>query len=237
MDRGKSSLEKDIILMLNDIKYFRELNNSDIFEYTVGDGKINPLVIDYDIQHKLLKRMNDNGIIKIIEEKQELSPVLSWVDEPLADQFRHTVYVLDTSNTTFTKNTQLAKKKTHTMGISFEDINNALCMSIDDKGFHKIRGLNVGSEPYRILRALFFQPPKLQLSKYDIFPNGTAERRNLSQIISKAKLKFLVDYGFIKVDKGNIRYINNVVSISERELKKFLSKINEKYRKNFTLYL
>lgn len=242
MGRGKSSLEKDVILMLNDIEYFRDLNESNSFEYAIGDGKINPLIIDYDIQEKLLKQMDKDGIIKIVERKQVLSPTLSWVDEPLASQFKHTVYVLDVSKTIFPKKNQrskaeMRKEKMHSVGISFEDIDNYLYLSIDNNDFNKIRRLNAGSEPYYILRALFFQPSKPQFSKYDIFPKGTAERRNISQIISKADLNFLVDYGFIVIDKDNIKRVSNTSKISDTKLKEFLSKINENYRKQFEKYL
>lgn len=243
MDRGKSSLEKDVISMLNDIKYFRDLNGTDIFEYTIGDGKISPFIIDYDIQEKLLERMNNDGIIKIAKRKQVLSPTLSWVDEPLANRFSHTVYILDTSETTFPKNPhpnkapKRSEQKTYNIGISFEDIDNGLYLSINNNAFHKIRRLSAESEPYYVLRALFFQPTKPQFSKYDIFPKGNAERRNLAQIISKANLDFLVDYGFITVDKNNIKRIKNAVTVSDTELKTILSKINENYRKQFSQYL
>lgn len=229
MDRGKSSLEKDIILMLNDIKYFRDLSGTDIFEYTIGDGKVNPYIIDYDIQEKLLERMNDDGIIKIIKRKQVLSPTLSWVDEPLASRFSHTVYTLDTSKTSFPEK-PAANYENKKVELSFDSKNGNLTLIVDGM-IMELGRLNYGQDPYLIMETLFNNAPGTLINRNDISFED-ASSKDLSRIISRSKLKSLAQFGLIMVGKRTVSRPLSPIVLRQNEINDLLSKTGKNWQKH-----
>jgi hypothetical protein len=224
MDRGKSSLEKDILLMLNDIKYFRDLSGTDTFEYTIGE--ISPIAIDYDIQEKLLEKMHTDGIVKIVERKQEISPTLSWVDEPLASKFKHTVYVLDVSETTFPKHTSMQQQdKKQKVAVSFNADTGKLALTIDHK-IKQVGRLNYGQDPYLIMETLFKNTPGVLVNRNAIFQKE-AGKKDLSRIISRSKLRHLEEYGLIKASKLSISRPLEPVALERSQVQKLISKIGK----------
>lgn len=224
--------------MLRSLEYYKNLSSSNIFDYEVSIDNINPLVIDYDKQHQLLKVMDERNIIKILSVRKEDT----WMSEVFADtgdiaeSMKRIIYTIDITETKF----PISKvSKTIQLGLFFDNITNSLSFIINADKKHPIviARLNEGSGPHKIIEAIFKQPEAKSIDRYDIFDGARPEEHNIAYEIQKSNIAFLEELGFFKVSKNEIRRKNEVYLNKDIFIEKYLPKISEKYRKDLQRYL
>jgi hypothetical protein len=227
MHGGELSGDEAINLVLHELEYQGKTKGVS-FHYDFN-GRVASKNLSRLEQEDILRTLNRQSFIKLRIESA--SNDLRGV--PGIDEFHWVgLFIIDELNLPSDDRPKHSKPEgSSTARLSFRD--GTLSLSIDEDEYHTVAKLTDGLRPFQLFEALFSKPIGVTIPSADIFNS----RVNLKQVIVKSNLSFTLPF----LDESALPYgigrKSEYINIPPSEVKKLLSKLNEKYRNNFTGYL
>lgn len=225
-------LARDLLAVIQDLEYERDssVDSRGLFykpkekqDFLHRTG----ISIGYDDQLRLFLKLAELGAIRIEHLPQE-DEILLEVGIP-STSFRFEI--IEPQFAELTEKCKQAEKSTpvNTESIRcrlrLKDVQ--LLLKIGDADELQIAALHEDRDPHTLFKKLL-NNPSISFSRYEIFENGSVD--NLWQLISKSNLAYLSP--FFERSRGKI-LIHNQIDLDPNQVISIISKINEKYRKNF----
>ncbi len=239
---GETRLEQSVNLMLDDLFYQRELNNSNVFSYDITkDCKISKDDMSIDERVKLLQLMNRRGIIEILQLKSYIYEInTSKTDFPTRTEDIEWPEVSLTGNAVMPSFSKLFKKfnitdqrdhsKKHYATIHYSEP--LLTLEIDDFEPKTAIKVSYDSDVTRFLGKIFSQPAGKIFKNIEIIEHWTINE-NLDQFIKKRKLDCILPFIDRSLLPRAIKINSYTIYLNNEELISLLEQIRAKYKNNF----
>lgn len=234
MNGGESRTDIAIARMLDELKYQSEVKQASVFTYATQYVKGIGRYLDSTEQYDILKLMNSRDIINLTTRKRHNQASSGFAeidgeDSDIAQSMMTLEYIVDVSKVVWPEGSVM--QHSHTARLDFRE--GTVSISFDGDDYKAAGKLSDGLGSYRLLEGLFSKPIGVIIPSADIFD----KRTNLQQIITKNNLGYILPF----LDKTALPYAisrpKQEIELASDEMKKLLTDINEKYRKNFAQYL
>lgn len=231
-----NSLARDLLAIMKDLEYERDSSVDDRgLLYKPKERRTllqrTGIDLDYDEQLKLFLKLAELGVIKIehLPQTDEMLlevgiPSTSFKFEIIEPQFTQLHEDYDRMEAKPFSSSDLIACR-----LRLKDVQ--LLLKID--GFEEmlIANLHEDRDPHTLFKKLL-NSPDTHFGRLEIFESGSVD--NLWQIVSKSNLAYLSP--FFERSKDRM-LIHSQVSLEPGQVISIISKINEKYRKNFDTVL
>lgn len=242
---GETRLDHSINLMLDDLYYRRELNNSDVFSYDViNDCKLTQEQMPKAERRQLLELMNRKHLIQVVEKsgdvfKIDVSETAFPFTAPSVDDYewprRRLVGPIAMPN--FSKllsgmNTadERDRSKKHHATIRYHEA--LLTIEIDNYEPKIAAKTSYESDVSRFLQGIFTQQPGKLIQNTELV-EGWSIHENLDQFIKKRRLDCILPFIDTTHLPRALKLKAYTIYLTDDELRSLLEQIRAKYRKNF----
>lgn len=230
------NLARDLLAVIQDLEYERDSSvDSRALFYKPKERqdflRRTGLLIGYDDQLRLFLKLAELGAIRIEHLPQE-NEMLLEVGIP-STSFRFEI--VEPQFAEFTEKCKQAEKSTSpnqglaTCRLRLKDVQ--LLLKIGDSDELQIANLHEGRDPHNLFKTLL-NSPNTSFGRLELFEGGSVS--DLWQVVSKSNLAYLKPFFEYRKDR---MLIHNQIDLEPSQVISIISKINEKYRKNFDTVL
>lgn len=227
MYRGELTGSDAIDIVIRELD-FQSKTKGDGFLYEF-DNRIASKHLTKDEQLNILRTLEDKGLIELQAEGASRGAV-----EGLGEENEHWVdlYIIKSVKVAIPGNAtdNRLNDNSHSVRLGFRD--GSLTLSIDGGEYKTIAIMTDDKKPFLVLDAVFKNSIGFRVPSADIL----GSKENLKQILTKSKYDYLMPFFEQEAFPYKIARVEEL-KMTKNELKNLLSKLNEKYRKNFTSYL
>lgn len=226
-----SNLARDLLAVIRDLEYERDSSVREELTYKPKERHIflqrTGLDLSYEEQLKLLLKLAEQGAIRIeyLPQEDEMLlevgiPSTSFRFEIIEPQFAElATQCRQNENSSSEDQIAIACR------LRLKDVQ--LLLKIGDSEELQIAGLHEGRDPYTLFKKLL-NSPDISFGRLEIFESGSV--KDLWQVVSKSNLAYLKP--FFEYSKDRM-LVHNQIDLEPNQVILIISKINEKYRKNF----